>query len=326
MENIQFYKVLFQNAQCAPNVEFTGNSCYPLEVIEEIYNNYYNDDDNKNDKVKILYNKEYKEITLNELNNNYKNFINNMKNTNKEEYKTFLVDIISQLMLLEKNKVLNEKKNKFRNMNKQYNWLLLPAFQVLRNKYKRNDFFRPKGPNNNNNWLSNFDIEDVLKQYEKKYNDFKMLGAVPRDFKTAYCKNNYKKETILSLINQGKTKFGSVFNLDTSKQSGSHWVALFVDVNKGQVYYCDSVGKQPRDEFKDLMNLFEDIIKDKNIKIDERIGTLQHQHKNTECGVYSINFILRLLNGESFDYINSHRLSDDDVEKCRIVYFNNKYD
>jgi hypothetical protein len=210
-------------------------------------------------------------------------------------------------------------------MNKHYNWLLIPSFKVLRNKYKRDDYFRPKGPNNNNNWLSNYNIEDVLKQYEKKYNDFIFLGAVPRDFKkTSYCKNNFTKEHIIELINKGKFKFGAIFNLDFSYQSGSHWVALYIDINKGQIYYCDSVGKPPKDEYKELMNLFKDIIKSRNsnINIDERIGTMQHQNKNTECGVYSMNFILRLLDGETFDYINTHRLKDDDVSKCRVIYFN----
>lgn len=326
LKNNNEYKILFQNAQCAPNVEFKGNSCYPLKVIEEMINEYYNDKkiNNKDDKITILFKGENIKITLKELFINYKEYINNLKK-DKEQYKTFLVDILSQIMQLNKNNIINENKNKLRNMNKQYNWLLIPSFQVLRGKYKRDDFFRPKGPNNNNKWLSNFDIENVLKQYEKKYNDFVMLGAVPRDFKnTDYCKNNYTKDNILKLINNGKNRFGSIFNLDYSYQSGSHWVSLFVDINKGQIYYIDSVGKKPKDEFIDLMNLFEEIIKEKNknIKIDKRIGTTDHQNKNTECGVYSISFILRFLDGESFDNINNNKVDDDNVQKCRLVFFN----
>ena len=40
---------------------------------------------------------------------------------------------------------------------------------------------------------------------------------------------------------------------------------------------------------------------------------MQHQNKNTECGIYSISFILRLLNGETFDDINNNRVDDDNV-------------
>ena len=49
----------------------------------------------------------------------------------------------------------------------------------------------------------------------------------------------------------------------------------------------------------------------------------RHQYKDSECGVYSINFILRLLHGEKFDEINGVRLPDDDVNKCRGTYFHN---
>jgi len=332
-ENNNEYERLFQNAQikngqCAPNVEFSGNSCYPLEVIEKMFDLYYNDSErnNKDDKVKILFNNNNIEVSLKDLKEKdiYINYINNLKKDD-EQYKTFLVNLLSQIMILDKNKINNVNKNKPRNMQKHYNWLLIPSFKALRNKYNRNNFFRPKGPSDSNKWLSNFNIEEVLKQYEDKYNDFVILGAVPRDFKTTeYCKEDYTKEHILDLIKKGKRRFGSVFNLDLSYQSGSHWVSMFIDINKGQIYYIDSVGKKPKDEFVELMDLFEEIIKsiNKNIKIDKRIGTMDHQHKNTECGVYSIFFIVSLLNGKTFDKINKERTPDELVQKYRKVFFN----
>ena len=355
VNNNNEYETLFQNAQikngqCAPNVEFSGNSCYPLEVIEEMFDLYYNDSErnNKDDKVKISFNNNTVEVSLKDLKEKeiYINYINDLKKDDKQ-YKTFLVNLLSQIMILDKNKVNNNKKNKPRNMQKHYNWLLIPSFKALRNNKdlkklyfntnKSNNnklintqkvleqYFRPFGPSNNNNWLSNFNIEEVLKQYEQKYPDFIMLGAVPRDFKTIeYCKEDYTKEHIIDLIKKGKRRFGSVFNLDLSYQSGSHWVSMFVDINKGQIYYIDSVGKKPQDEFVELMDLFEEIIKsiNKNIKIDKRIGTMDHQHKNTECGVYSIFFIVSLLNGKSFDYLNKKRTPDELVQKYRKVFFN----
>ena len=47
----------------------------------------------------------------------------------------------------------------------------------------------------------------------------------------------------------------------------------------------------------------------------------RHQYKNSECGVYSLNFILRLLNGESFKNITENGLLDDAVNLCRDKYF-----
>jgi hypothetical protein len=47
----------------------------------------------------------------------------------------------------------------------------------------------------------------------------------------------------------------------------------------------------------------------------------RHQFKNSECGVYSVNFILRMLKGESFENICSNITSDDKVNECRKQYF-----
>ena len=38
--------------------------------------------------------------------------------------------------------------------------------------------------------------------------------------------------------------------------------------------------------------------------IDYKYNNIQHQTGNSECGVYSINFIIRLLNKEKFNLIN----------------------
>ena len=47
----------------------------------------------------------------------------------------------------------------------------------------------------------------------------------------------------------------------------------------------------------------------------------RHQYKNSECGVYSLNFILRLLNGNKFNDIVSKKVLDDEINQCRDKYF-----
>ena len=209
---------------------------------------------------------------------------------------------------------------KYKNMKKQYNWLLVPIFKQLRNKYSVSDFFRPHGPTDHK-WLSNFDIQDVMKQYELVYPDYKFLGAVPRDF------DNFKYWNFSNIDynnyydnNNKKTRFGVIFNNDSSGQSGSHWTALFFDMNKSQIYFQDSVGYEPNKEIKTLIKSIEHQMKG---DIDNQYSTMDHQHGNSECGVYSLSFILRLLNGESFNDIQSTRLDDNNVNKCRAIYFNN---
>ena len=44
--------------------------------------------------------------------------------------------------------------------------------------------------------------------------------------------------------------------------------------------------------------------------MDIRYNQTRHQYKNSECGVYSVNFILRLLKGDSFDKITNSPVNE----------------
>lgn len=316
-------KIKLKNAQCAANVEFKNNSCYSIEALEDIINGLVNDENHKDTIINYKFNTE----TLSDKVCNVINMDNvkRMKKKNEDDYKKFLVDIISQVM--DTVKIEKRGGKGLKNMKKHYNWLLLPIFRDLRGKYFKdgqNKFFRPRGPNDSNKWLSNFDIENVMKQYEELYKDYKFLDAVPRDFDD-FDRWNFSNIDYNNFTDKGikKSRFGVIFNFDTSNQGGSHWTSLFFDMNKKQIYYQDSVGLEPKKEFVKLMDKIEKQMKG---KVDRRISHTKHQQKNSECGVYSISFILRLLNGESFDSIKDNILHDDDVNKCRSIYFNNESD
>ena len=94
--------------------------------------------------------------------------------------------------------------------------------------------FKPKMPKswfkNINEWLSTLEIEDVMNQYDKKYKNFKFLGAVPSDCpKSIRC--SLTNLNLKGFLKQKITKLGIVFNLDEHHQSGSHWVALMIDLS-----------------------------------------------------------------------------------------------
>ena len=48
---------------------------------------------------------------------------------------------------------------------------------------------------------------------------------------------------------------------------------------------------------------------------------VRHQYKSSECGVYCINFITKLLEGKTFNQITNYKIRDDDMNKMRIKYF-----
>jgi hypothetical protein len=177
-----------------------------------------------------------------------------------------------------------------------------------------------------------------MKQYEKVYKDFKFLGAIPSDFDEL----PIYETTDLEFAELEKTTpiLGAIINLDTHNQPGSHWVALYANLKTNSIYYFDSFKKQPQNrvrkfitrllgymvtkkqdtklDIKDFLDKYE-----KSDNYDIRYNQVQHQYKNSECGVYSLNFIIRLLEGETFDDIVNNITNDDKMNKYRETVFRN---
>lgn len=183
--------------------------------------------------------------------------------------------------------------------------------------------FRPEGPDYKTEWLSTQNIEEILGQYEHIVPEFEFLGAVPLDCdKLSFCSlYNIDYDQYLS---RGINKLGVVFNHDKYGQSGSHWVALYLDLNKPAVYFADSMAGKPFGNMLHVINKFEEYCKKRNKGVPEKkINTHKYQRDKSECGVYSCNFIIRLLSGESFDDIVENPLKFQEINSCRDVYFSN---
>jgi hypothetical protein len=179
--------------------------------------------------------------------------------------------------------------------------------------------FRPPAPRGKFKWLSTTNIVKVMKQYEKKDNTFKYLGAVPIDFDdidVGVKDLDYKK-----LWDEGITKLGIIFNLDEHYKDGSHWVAMFADLKSGSIEFFDSYGYKPERRIMKLMKRIEEFCKTVGVTPKLVWNKNRHQFKDSECGVYSINFIVRRLDGESFEDITEKLTPDDDINQCRGVYF-----
>ena len=190
--------------------------------------------------------------------------------------------------------------------------------------------FKPLMPkswyNNKNEWLSTSDIRNVLKQYELKLNNFIFIGPVPIDFdlllSPGFCvANELCNIDLKNLLNKNKTRIGIVFNLDTHDMSGSHWVALFINLEENNIMYFDSIGNKPYQEVYNLISRLEEQAKKIKIKFNIYINEVQHQYKGTECGVYCINFIIKLLEGKKFESIVQKIEDDDTMEKNRLKFF-----
>ena len=109
-----------------------------------------------------------------------------------------------------------------------------------------------------NEWLNTLDIQAVLNQYNV-YKDFLFIGAVPIDFDNklgpGICViNELCNLNIDQLFRSGIRRIGVVFNFDSHNQSGSHWVSLFISIQKGFIAYFDSYGTFPKPEIVNFVN------------------------------------------------------------------------
>lgn len=224
--------------------------------------------------------------------------------------------------------------------------------KTIKNEKKRKEFedflFAPKHPkewhDNPNEWLSNIDIFDVLHQYEKKHKNFQLIGPSFIDFSS---KNEHGscvsdllcKFSLKTHINHDKDKVAIVFNLDKHTGPGTHWVSLFIDIKDKFIFYFDSAGSKIPKEIMELVKTVQSQGSQLPKPIKFRFfqnAPFEHQQGNTECGMYSLFFIITMLTDtveEPAEYVFKNykdkitffkkvRISDKYVEKLRKEYFN----
>lgn len=97
---------------------------------------------------------------------------------------------------------------------------------------------------NKYNYITTIDINNFFNKYEKKYCNFKFLGAVPLNFfdldTIISIKNkNFKFKNInfQMCINNGIHEFFVVINSEPSYLSGRHWTSLYFNFVKNQIYF-----------------------------------------------------------------------------------------
>ena len=146
-------------------------------------------------------------------------------------------------------------------------WINQPTFRQLpKDNYEfvKDLTFKPPRPtddsgNTKNAWLSNEDIEKVMKQYEKIYPDFKFMGPYPIDFAKHFNYYGFNENMIQEFIKQDFRRIGIVFNTGTLSSGGIHWVALYINLKDAlrngyyTVEFFDSVGTDPQREIGEII-------------------------------------------------------------------------
>lgn len=194
--------------------------------------------------------------------------------------------------------------------------------------------FAPSSPSswesNPNEWLSSSDISAVMKQYTKIYKCFHFFGPAPIDFDKMISGSCVEKSlcsiNIKELMDAGKFKIGISLNTDPHNAKGEHWISMFINIKKGIIFFFDSAGNKAPEEVVALSNK---IIKQGleltppiKFKFDQNYPT-QHQYTTTECGMYSLYFIISMLEDKfTQQYLKTHIITDKYIEKLRKIYYN----
>jgi hypothetical protein len=222
--------------------------------------------------------------------------------------------------------------------------------KLRKNVEKR--IFAPEQPveweTNPDEWLSNYDIFNVLHQYEQTYPDFKFIGPTTIDFDTRLpeydnkcvedklCEFDLKKD-----LKKGYQHFACVFNLDKHYQSGSHWVSIFVDIPEKIIFYFDSAGAT---NIPPEITILVKRLQKQSLELEHSFrfkfynnSSLRHQNGNTECGMYALFFVITMLTGKTPFYKNKvlsmkerielfmkKKIPDEVVFDYRDLYFNPK--
>jgi hypothetical protein len=217
---------------------------------------------------------------------------------------------------------------------------VLDKAQGLSEKKKtelRTMYLRPRRPKEwrkkPNMWLDNFNIQHVMEQYEVAYPWFHFLGVFPIDFSIP---DPYRQNGKVQCLNQelcalevkkeyqrGIRGIGMVFNLDPHDKGGSHWVALWIDIHemeeKGRILagYFDSYGYEVPEMIGRLMRSLQLQVKECVLGYNAR----RFQYGGSECGMFSIYFLICMIHGIPFEEFCKDALHDRSMLELRSVLF-----
>jgi hypothetical protein len=187
------------------------------------------------------------------------------------------------------------------------------------------NYFKPSGPRLSFEWLSNFDIDKVLTQIQKKYEKkhFLHIPFQMRDFnKTGSELSQLDWQTA---YNKGFRTFGTVVNTDYSSGNGIHWFALFGDfLDDSQTFtieYFNSSGDLPLPEINIWMKKLKHLLKFDKEVVDVVVTRIENQSDGHSCGPYSLYYIISRLDGVPYTWFKKNSIGDEKMHLFRQYLF-----
>jgi len=281
------------------------SSCNPLAIDSK---KCFNESDLK--IFILIYNKTKLNGKIKENSKNkYNSINNNLKNILGDKNHYLWFDYLCQYCSFEDCKILNNITDKRLLPRKPASW------------YK-----------NKTAWLSNIDIDNVLKNYNntKKYK-YEFIGTFTVDFglknKDGSCKY-YENKCIANIersIKNEKKYLGIITNMDKYNQGGSHWTSIFMIIDPNVlgygIYYYDSVGNGVPSMIKKYLNdvkcQLKKLYSNRECKIF--VNKKRYQFSSTECGMFAITYQLSWI----LKLFTNKNACENDILKDNIMTDNN---
>tara|TARA_B100001173_G_scaffold308827_2_gene319875 strand:- start:1926 stop:2957 length:1032 start_codon:yes stop_codon:yes gene_type:complete len=307
LEEINKSKRLYCNVNNKNSLSFTCFSKNDILELVSIYNSDISneDSDNKENNYPLI---KVKDKNIKNIYDELKSNLTKYKKSNSKEYCWLKLSVFRKKFISSDNLFIPEMPTEWCEDIKNWRESLIDA-----------------------PWLSNYDIDGIIEQYEFKYKNFKFLGSTPIDFrqkkygscilnifnddddKSKWLKNtNYKKEycDYNPTGYKGKNIYGIVFNTDNHDGGGKHWMGLYINVEKEIILFFDSAVTYAH-LHPEIISFVDNIKKQySNKKFTFKYNNIQHQKSNSECGMYSIYFILTMLDADESKKYNSLKVFD----------------
>ena len=129
------------------------------------------------------------------------------------------------------------------------------------------------------------------------------------------CELNLNRE-----YDKGKRGIGIIFNLDPHFKGGSHWVGLYINLeNKENPFagYFDSYGYKTPTLIARLMRSFKLQVSTCDLGFNAR----RFQYGDSECGMFSMYFLICMLSGISFKEFCKDAVNDKFMLDLRKILF-----
>lgn len=188
-------------------------------------------------------------------------------------------------------------------------------------------YFKAQGPTKSTALLDNFNIDNTLelwathsvKLFGKRFYHipFQMIDFMEKNTELA-------RVDLKNLIDQGYDCFGVVLNTDVSTGRGKHWFCIYGELSpeKVTIEFFNSSGRPPMDPVREWIEKTAIKLRKDGIEVDEvRAVDKQLQKSNTECGMWSLMYILLRLKGKPSSWFFDARANDKEMIALRKYIF-----